>query len=148
MEYNDSNLKDEIIKNSKLKTCINKYDELLETYGSELNNIKNNINEALFNEYLITIKSRINKQTSIVRIVQKDNRNSYFIPIFTDEFEYIKGIETFEFEEEIIDEPYITTIHEFIDIAKNDPNLKGLIVNPHNQDFAIDMDSVLEYDEK
>lgn len=149
MEYSDRNLKNDIRSDSKLKTCINKYEELLDKYGDELNRIKGNINEALFEEYLITIKSRVNKEPNIVRIKNEANSDSYFIPIFTDEFEYIKGIESFDFEDEAIDEePYITTIHEFIDLARKDSHLQGLIVNPHDQNFIIDMESVLEYDAK
>lgn len=149
MEYSDMNLGEDIRSNSKLKTCINKYEELLNKYGDELNNIKRNINEALFEEYLITIKSRINKESNIVRMKNKVNSKSYMIPIFTDEFEYIKGIESFDFEDEEVDEePYITTIDEFIELARKDPHFQSLIVNPHDQNFIIDMESVLEYNTK
>lgn len=145
MEYSENNLMKEIRSESNLKKYIGEYEKLLNKYSKELDVIKGNINEALFSEYLITIKSRINRNEEIVRIIESIEDSSYFIPIFTDEYEYVKGIEDFEFEGEMGEEPYVTKIDEIVEIGKADSSLKGIIINPHDQNFRVDMKSIIEY---
>ena len=137
------------MKNNKLRKYVEKYEKSIEEYGNKLDLIIDNINKALFNEKLITVKSKINAQETIVRIIENQMTNSYLIPVFTDLQEYNKLKEEIDFEQEGSTlSPYITDIHEFIEIGLKDPKFEGIIINPSSQNFRIEINSVIEYNSK
>lgn len=146
MEFDRESTKLELNDKSELKNLIEDYENKIKNNNvKELSEISNKINEALFHEYLITIKTKTEDKTNFLHIKINEKDERYLIPTFTDEYEYIIGTKFITPKKGIKIEPYITNIDEFIEIAENDKNLCGLVVNPHSQNFIIETKSLIKY---
>ncbi len=125
---------------SKVKEIINKYIEinnkLKNESAAELNVIKREIKKEYQKEIFFTMADEIGKPVKF-NITEKTKK--YFIPIFTDINEYDNGYEKIsklfldKLDLKVMSPEYIRSI------ADEDENFKGVIINPHSQNFSIDL---------
>lgn len=125
---------------SKVKELINKYIEvnnkLKDESAGQLDIIKNKIKEDYQKEIYFCLIDEIEKP---VRFNMTEKTKKYFIPIFTDITEYDKGYE--KISKLFLDKLTLKIIssEDIRNIAKEDKEFQGVIINPHSQNFSIDL---------
>lgn len=126
---------------SQIKDFINLYIKILKKVkkesSSELDGVKINIKKSYPEEVYLTLIDENNKP---IRLTLTEKSKKYVIPIFTDVCEYDEGREKLsklfieEFEQTII------TPYDIKKLGEDDENFKGIVINPHSQNFRMDTD--------
>lgn len=126
---------------SQIKDFINLYIKILKKVkkesSSELDGVKINIKKSYPEEVYLTLIDENNKP---IRLTLTEKSKKYVIPIFTDVCEYDEGSEKLsklfieEFEQTII------TPYDIKKLGEDDENFKGIVINPHSQNFRMDTD--------
>ena len=124
---------------SQLKEFIKLYatiaSELKSEKSIELNSIKNNIKQQYPKEVYLTL---IDEAQKFVKFNVTQGSKDYIIPIFTDITEYIEGknkISTLFLDKLTCK---ILTVKDIEKLASRDKYFKGLVINPHSQNFMMD----------
>ena len=126
---------------SQIKDFINLYIKILKKVkkesSSELDGVKINIKKSYPEEVYLTLIDENNKP---IRLTLTEKSKKYVIPIFTDVCEYDEGSEKLsklfieEFEQTII------TPYDIKKLGEDDENFKGIVINPHSQNFRMNTD--------
>lgn len=128
---------------SQLKKLINIYininNKLKNETRFELQTLKENIKKTYQDEIYFTL---IDEKSEIVRFNITEKSKNYFIPAFTDIDEYKIGLE--KISKLFLDSLTLKVISpsDIIKISKKDENFQGIIINPHNQNFSFDIESL------
>lgn len=131
------------IGKSKLKDFINTYAEITKKIKDEssieLDVMKENIKETYPTEVYLTL---IDEKPELVRFNVTERSKEYFIPVFTDIKEFDDGCEKISklFLDKL--EMKLITPEDIKKLASKDDKFKGIIINPHSQNFSIDLDNL------
>lgn len=131
------------INKSKLKDFINTYAEITKKIKDEssieLDVMKRNIKETYPTEVYLTL---LDEKEDFVKFTIREEVKDYFIPIFTDFKEFDEGSE--KISKLFLDKLEMKLIkpEDIAELASEDNNFKGVIVNPHSQNFSIDLDNL------
>ncbi|MBR6024332.1 MAG: hypothetical protein IK044_05120 [Methanobrevibacter sp.] len=123
---------------SQMKDFINLYIEILKKVkkesASELDGVKINIKRSYPQEVYLTL---MDENDQPIRLTLTEKTSEYIIPIFTDVCEYREGSEKLsklfldEFTETVI------TPYDIKKLGEEDENFKGIVINPHSQNFRM-----------
>ena len=123
---------------SQIKDFINLYIEILKKVkkesSSELDGVKINIKRSYPEEVYLTL---VDEKDQPIRLTLTEKSQEYIIPIFTDVCEYDEGSEKLsklfldEFKQTII------TPYDIKKLGEDDENFKGIVINPHSQNFRM-----------
>ena len=123
---------------SQMKDFINLYIEILKKVkkesASELDGVKINIQRSYPQEVYLTL---MDENDQPIRLTLTEKTSEYIIPIFTDVCEYREGSEKLsklfldEFTETVI------TPYDIKKLGEEDENFKGIVINPHSQNFRM-----------
>ncbi|MDO5849479.1 MAG: hypothetical protein Q4P18_08080 [Methanobrevibacter sp.] len=140
----------ETYKKDKTKSSKSRLKDLIDTYAEinrklnnessiELNVFKNNIRETYQKEVYFTLIDEIEKP---VRFNVDEKSKEYFIPIFTDIDEYGEGSRKISklFLDKL--DLKMLTPEDIRKIASEDENFQGVIINPHSQNFSVDLKNI------
>lgn len=126
---------------SQMKDFINLYSKILKRVkkesASELDGVKINIKRRYPQEVYLTL---MDEKDEPVKLTLTEKTDEYFIPIFTDVCEYDEGSEKLtklfldEFTQKVI------SVDDIKELGENDENFKGIVINPHSQNFMMDKD--------
>ncbi|WP_303247679.1 hypothetical protein [uncultured Methanobrevibacter sp.] len=125
---------------SRLKELIKTYSEINNKINNEnrieLDIVKKNIKETYQKEIYFTLIDEAGKP---VRFNIDEKSKEYFIPIFSDIEEYEEGLRRIS--KLFLDKLDLKelTPEDIRKTASNDENFQGVIINPHNQNFSIDL---------
>lgn len=124
---------------SQMKDFINLYIKILKKVkkesASELDGVKINIKRRYPQEVYLTI---VDEKDFPVKLTLTDKSKEYVIPIYTDICEYDEGSEKLiELFLENLTQKVISA-DEIKEIGDNDDNFKGIVINPHSQNFRMD----------
>ncbi len=131
------------IGKSKLKDFINTYAEITKKIKNEssieLDVMKENIKETYPTEVYLTL---IDEKPELVHFNVTERSKDYFIPVFTDIKEFDDGCEKISklFLDKL--EMKLITPEDIKKLASEDDKFKGIIINPHSQNFSIDLDNL------
>lgn len=122
-----------------MKDFINLYIKILKKVkkesASELDGVKINIKRRYPQEVYLTI---VDEKDFPVKLTLTDKSKEYVIPIYTDICEYDEGSEKLiELFLENLTQKVISA-DEIKEIGDNDDNFKGIVINPHSQNFRMD----------
>ena len=124
---------------SQLKDFIDLYIKILEKVkkesASELDGVKINIKRTYPQEVYLTI---VDEKDFPVKFTLTEKTKEYVIPIFTDVCEYRKGSE--KISKLFLDKltPKVLSADDIKEIGENDEYLRGIVINPHSQNFRMD----------
>lgn len=137
----------ETYKKDQTKKSKSRLKELIKTYSYinnklknentiELEIVKKNIKETYQKEIYFTLIDEVEKP---IRFNINEKSKEYFIPIFSDIEEYEEGLN--KISKLFLDKLDLKelTPEEIRKIAMNDENFQGVIINPHSQNFSIDL---------
>ena len=114
---------------SQIKEFIKLYAKIakkLKTENSiELNSVKENIRKTYSEEVYLTL---IDEEKDFVKFNISQGSKEYIIPIFTDISEYKEDKLTCTF----------LSAEDIEKLAGDDENFRGLVINPHSQNFMMD----------
>lgn len=123
---------------SQMKDFINLYIEILKKVkkesASELDGVKINIKRSYPEEIYLTL---VDEKEQPIRLTLTEKTEEYIIPIFTDACEYNEGSEKLsklfldEFKQTVI------TPYDIKKLGEDDENFKGIVINPHSQNFRM-----------
>ena len=126
---------------SQMKVFIYLYSKILKRVkkesASELDGVKINIKRRYPQEVYLTI---MDEKDEPVKLTLTEKTDEYIIPIFTDVCEYDEGSEKLtklfldEFTQKVI------SVDDIKELGENDENFKGIVINPHSQNFMMDKD--------
>lgn len=122
-----------------MKDFINLYIKILKKVkkesASELDGVKINIKRRYPQEVYLTI---VDEKDFPVKLTLTDKSKEYVIPIYTDICEYDEGSEKLIelFLENLTQK--VISVDEIKEIGDNDDNFKGIVINPHSQNFRMD----------
>ena len=126
---------------SQMKDFINLYSKILKRVkkesASELDGVKINIKRRYPQEVYLTL---MDEKDEPVKLTLTEKTDEYIIPIFTDVCEYDEGSEKLtklfldEFTQKAI------SVDDIKELGENDENFKGIVINPHSQNFMMDKD--------
>ena len=126
---------------SQMKDFINLYSKILKRVkkesASELDGVKINIKRRYPQEVYLTL---MDEKDEPVKLTLTEKTDEYIIPIFTDVCEYDEGSEKLtklfldEFTQKVI------SVDDIKEWGENDENFKGIVINPHSQNFMMDKD--------
>lgn len=126
---------------SQMKDFINLYSKILKRVkkesASELDGVKINIKRRYPQEVYLTL---MDEKDEPVKLTLTEKTDEYIIPIFTDVCEYDEGSEKLtklfldEFTQKVI------SADDIKELGENDENFKGIVINPHSQNFMMDKD--------
>ena len=126
---------------SQMKDFINLYSKILKRVkkesASELDGVKINIKRRYPQEVYLTL---MDEKDEPVKLTLTEKTDEYIIPIFTDVCEYDEGSEKLtklfldEFTQKVI------SVDDLKELGENDENFKGIVINPHSQNFMMDKD--------
>ncbi len=126
---------------SQMKDFINLYSKILKRVkkesASELDGVKINIKRRYPQEVYLTL---MDEKDEPVKLTLTEKTDEYIIPIFTDVCEYDEGSEKLtklfldEFTQKVI------SVDDIKELGENDENFKGIVINPHSQNFMMDKD--------
>lgn len=124
---------------SQMKDFINLYIKILKKVkkesASELDGVKINIKRRYPQEVYLSI---VDENDFPVKLTLTEKSKEYVIPIYTDICEYNEGSEKLiELFLENLSQKVIS-VDEIKKIGENDENFKGIIINPHSQNFRMD----------
>lgn len=131
------------IGKSKLKDFINTYAEITKKIKNEssieLDVMKENIKETYPTEVYLTL---IDEKPELVHFNVTERSKDYFIPVFTDIKEFDDGCKKISklFLDKL--EMKLITPEDIKKLASEDDKFKGIIINPHSQNFSIDLDNL------
>ena len=136
------------VENTDLMKKIDAFVEIDESENKDLEKlakIAHELDHQLLESQLITIVNNTEKEYSeILRLIVEDEHNSYFIPSYTDVEEAKKGIEElvineeeWEYEFEVMDG------QEILEIAIDDDDFAGIVINPYNTDFIFPKEDLI-----
>ena len=124
-----------------MKDFINLYSKILKRVkkesASELDGVKINIKRRYPQEVYLTL---MDEKDEPVKLTLTEKTDEYIIPIFTDVCEYDEGSEKLtklfldEFTQKVI------SVDDIKELGENDENFKGIVINPHSQNFMMDKD--------
>ncbi len=124
---------------SQIKEFIKLYAKIakkLKTENSiELNSVKTNIKETYSKEVYLTL---IDEAERFVKFNVSQGSKEYVIPIFTDITEYSEGKQKISalFLDKLSCK--VLSAGDIGKLADDDENFKGLVINPHSQNFMMD----------
>lgn len=128
---------------SKLKDLIGTYAEIngriKDESSIELDIVKRQIRETYQEEIYFTLIDEIERP---VRFNIDEKSREYFIPIFTDIEEYDEGAR--KISRLFLDRLELKdlTPEDIREIAEKDENFRGVIINPHSQNFSVDLKNI------
>lgn len=124
---------------SQIKEFIKLYAKIakkLKTENSiELNSVKENIRKTYSEEVYLTL---IDEEKDFVKFNISQGSKEYIIPIFTDISEYKEGKEKIStlFLNKLTCK--VLSAEDIEKLAGDDENFRGLVINPHSQNFMMD----------
>ncbi len=124
---------------SQLKEFIKLYaaiaNELKNEKSVELDSIKENIKQQYPKEVYLTL---IDEAQRFVKFNVTQGSKDYIIPIFTDITEYREGRDKIStlFLDKLTCR--VLTVKDIEKLAGDDKDFKGLVINPHSQNFMMD----------
>lgn len=124
---------------SQMKDFIDLYIKILDKVkkesATELDGVKINIKRAYPKEIYLTI---VDEQGFPVKFTLTEKTREYVIPIFTDVCEFRDGSE--KISKLFLDKltPKALSSDDIREISENDEYLKGIVINPHSQNFRMD----------
>lgn len=124
---------------SQLKEFIKLYATIAKKLNNEksieLNSVKNNIKESYLKEVYLTL---IDEAQGFVKFNVTQGSKDYVIPIFTDINEYKEGRDKIStlFLDKLTCK--VLSAEDIEKLASDDENFKGLVINPHSQNFMMD----------
>lgn len=124
---------------SQIKEFIKLYAKIakkLKTENSiELNSVKENIRKTYSEEVYLTL---IDEEKDFVKFNISQGSKEYIIPIFTDISEYKEGKEKIStlFLDKLTCK--VLSAKDIEKLAGDDENFRGLVINPHSQNFMMD----------
>ncbi len=126
---------------SQMKDFINLYSKILKRVkkesASELDGVKINIKRRYPQEVYLTL---IDEKDELIKLTLTEKTKEYVIPIFTDVCEYDEGSEklTKLFLDKMTQK--VISAEDIKELGENDKYFKGIIINPHSQNFRMDTD--------
>lgn len=124
---------------SQMKDFISLYAKILKKVkkesASELDGVKINIKRTYPKEIYLT---PVDEKQEAVKLTLTEKTKAYIIPIFTDICEYDEGSEKLAklFLDKLTQK--IITPDDIKELGENDENFKGIVINPHSQNFIMD----------
>lgn len=124
---------------SQMKDFINLYSKILKRVkkesASELDGVKINIKRRYPQEVYLTL---IDEKDELIKLTLTEKTKEYVIPIFTDVCEYDEGSEklTKLFLDKMTQK--VISVEDIKELGENDKYFKGIIINPHSQNFRMD----------
>lgn len=124
---------------SQMKDFINLYSKILKRVkkesASELDGVKINIKRRYPQEVYLTL---IDEKDELIKLTLTEKTKEYVIPIFTDACEYDEGSEklTKLFLDKMTQK--VISAEDIKELGENDKYFKGIIINPHSQNFRMD----------
>ena len=124
---------------SQMKDFINLYSKILKRVkkesASELDGVKINIKRRYPQEVCLTL---IDEKDELIKLTLTEKTKEYVIPIFTDACEYDEGSEklTKLFLDKMTQK--VISAEDIKELGENDKYFKGIIINPHSQNFRLD----------
>lgn len=124
---------------SQMKDFINLYAKILKRVkkesASELDGVKINIKRRYPQEIYLTL---IDEKNELIKLTLTEKTKEYIIPIFTDVCEYDEGSEklTKLFLDKMTQK--VISSDEIKELGENDEYFKGIVINPHSQNFRMD----------
>ena len=124
---------------SQMKDFISLYAKILKKVkkesASELDGVKINIKRTYPKEIYLT---PVDEKQEAVKLTLTEKTKAYIIPIFTDICEYDEGSEKLAklFLDKLTQK--VITPDDIKELGENDENFKGIVINPHSQNFIID----------
>lgn len=124
---------------SQMKDFIDLYATILKRVkkesSSELDGVKINIKRTYPTEVYLTI---VDENDTPVKFTLTEKSNEYVIPIFTDVCEYDEGSKKISklFLEKLSEK--VITPEDIKELGEDDEYFKGIIINPHSQNFRMD----------
>ncbi len=124
---------------SQMKDFINLYIEILKKVkkesSPELDGVKINIKHTYPTEIYLT---QVDEKHLPVKFTLTEKTEDYIIPVFTDICEYNEG--SAKISKLFLDKLTLKTIsiEDIKEITTNDDNFKGIVINPHSQNFRMD----------
>ena len=103
--------------------------------ASELDGVKINIKRRYPQEVYLTL---IDEKDELIKLTLTEKTKEYVIPIFTDVCEYDEGSEklTKLFLDKMTQK--VISAEDIKELGENDKYFKGIIINPHSQNFRMD----------
>ncbi len=124
---------------SQMKDFISLYAKILKKVkkesASELDGVKINIKRTYPKEIYLT---PVDEKQEAVKLTLTEKTKAYIIPIFTDICEYEEGSEKLAklFLDKLTQK--VITPDDIKELGENDENFKGIVINPHSQNFIMD----------
>ncbi len=124
---------------SQMKDFISLYAKILKKVkkesASELDGVKINIKRTYPKEIYLT---PVDEKQEAVKLTLTEKTKAYIIPIFTDICEYDEGSEKLAklFLDKLTQK--VITPDDIKELGENDENFKGIVINPHSQNFIMD----------
>lgn len=124
---------------SQMKDFISLYAKILKKVkkesASELDGVKINIKRTYPKEIYLT---PVDEKQEAVKLSLTEKTKAYIIPIFTDICEYDEGSEKLAklFLDKLTQK--VITPEDIKELGENDENFKGIVINPHSQNFIMD----------
>ena len=124
---------------SQMKDFINLYSKILKRVkkesASELDGVKINIKRRYPQKVYLTL---IDEKDELIKLTLTEKTKEYVIPIFTDVCEYDEGSEklTKLFLDKMTQK--VISAEDIKELGENDKYFKGIIINPHSQNFRMD----------
>ena len=124
---------------SQMKDFINLYSKILKRVkkesASELDGVKINIKRRYPQEVYLTL---IDEKDELIKLTLTEKTKEYVIPIFTDVCEYDEGSEKLNklFLDKMTQK--VISAEDIKELGENDKYFKGIIINPHSQNFRMD----------
>lgn len=124
---------------SQMKDFISLYAKILKKVkkesASELDGVKINIKRTYPKEIYLT---PVDEKQEAVKLTLTEKTKAYIIPIFTDICEYDEGSEKLAklFLDKLTQK--VITPEDIKELGENDENFKGIVINPHSQNFITD----------
>ena len=124
---------------SQMKDFISLYAKILKKVkkesASELDGVKINIKRTYPKEIYLT---PVDEKQEAIKLTLTEKTKAYIIPIFTDICEYDEGSEKLAklFLDKLTQK--VITPDDIKELGENDENFKGIVINPHSQNFIMD----------
>ena len=124
---------------SQMKDFISLYAKILKKVkkesASELDGVKINIKRTYPKEIYLT---PVDEKQEAVKLTLTEKTKAYITPIFTDICEYDEGSEKLAklFLDKLTQK--VITPDDIKELGENDENFKGIVINPHSQNFIMD----------
>lgn len=136
------------VENSELLKLIDEFVEIDDSEDKDLNKLAelgHQLDHKVLECELIAIVSNSSDDYSeILRLIVEDENDSYFIPAFTDIEEAKKGLKALELDDGDWEAEFeAMTGTEILEIAIDDDEFVGIVINPYNTDFIFPKDDII-----